>query len=94
MLRRTIASILSSSDNVRSVAARSAASIRAVRSLAAVILRGLRNLSIRHQRRVGEVGPAPKQTSSEIARCLCSGTTPRPPELTPPRGDNHDGNKR
>ena len=57
MLRRTIASILSSSDNARSIDARSAASMRAVRSLAAVFLRGLRNLSIRHQRRVGEVGP-------------------------------------
>ena len=70
MLRRTIASILSSSDKARSTAARSAASIRAIRSLAAVILRGLRNLSIRHQRRVKEVGPAPKQTSLKIASHL------------------------
>lgn len=60
MLRRTIASILSSSDNVRSVAARSAASILAVRSLATVILRGFRGLSIRHQRCAGELGPVPQ----------------------------------
>jgi len=71
MLRRTIASILSSSDNARSIAARSAASIRAVRSLAAVILRGLRDLSIRHQRGARELGPV-SPNKHRLEKCMTS----------------------